>query len=270
MKLAYPIGTPETKSKMLAYTGDLAEMMRRLKEIGYTGLEPFVRNPLDMDRSAFAKLVEKYGFDIAAVGTGPVVSDDKLTFTAADESVRKAAIQRAKDIAVFAADFGSQMNVGKLRGEIDPQQPELSWRRMNEAFDEVCEFAAKRNTVITLEPQNQFVINNLNSTHAALDWVRERGHDNLRMMLDVFHMNIEDPSFAASMIEARDYTLHLHFADSNRLAPGQGGIPFAEIVRVLKALRYNKYITMEVRQAPDCHTAAERSYEYIRRILREK
>ncbi|MDF2962837.1 MAG: sugar phosphate isomerase/epimerase [Paenibacillus sp.] len=269
MKLAYPIGTPDTKGRMLAYTGNVSEMLADLKAIGYTGLEPFVRNPEDMNVSEFAGLVDKYGFEIAAVGTGPVVAEDKLTFTAKEESVRETAIQRAKNVVQFAARFGSQVNVGKLRGEIHPGLEVQSWLWMKEAFLQVCDYAARNNVKITLEPQNQFVINNLNSTQQALSFLKDVNTDNLFLMLDVFHMHMEDKSIAASMIEARDVTLHIHFADSNRFVPGKGGIHFAEVIGVMKALNYNRYITMEVNQTPNSRAAAEQAYNYVHALIKE-
>lgn len=270
MKLAYPVATPDTTSQMLAYRGELAPMLDTLQEIGYTGLEPFVRNPAEMNVAAFSREVERRGFDIVAVGTGPIPAEDKLTFTDRNAEIRRAAIERAKAVIDFAATFGSQMNVGKLRGDIHPGLESESWQRMKEAFSEVCDYAARRAVPITLEPQNQFVINNLNSTQSALKFLTELGHGNLYVVLDVFHMHMEDKSPAASMIEARDVMLHVHFADSNRAAPGRGGINFTEAVRVLKALKYDRYITIEVHQFPDCRTAAAQSYRYVERLIREE
>jgi sugar phosphate isomerase/epimerase len=269
MKLAYPIGTSDTRGPMLAYTGRLPDMLTAIKQIGYTGIEPFVRNPDEMDLSEFSKWVEKLGLEVAAVGTGPVAGEDKLTFTAKEPEIRRAAVERTKAVVRFAAAFDSQVNIGKLRGVIHAGLEAQSWQWMKDALLEVCEYAAKHQVQVTLEPQNQFVINNLNSTRQALDFLQEVGSGQLFLMLDLFHMHIEDKSVAASLIEAREVTLHAHFADSNRLVPGQGNMNYTEIIRVMKALKYDRYITIEANQSPDCRTAAEQAYSYIHALIRE-
>jgi sugar phosphate isomerase/epimerase len=269
MKLAYPFGTPETAAPLLGYRGDPDHVFPLLKDLGYTALEPFVRDPKLFDTRLLQKKAAIYGLEIAAIGTGPVVSDDKLTFTAKDEQVRAEAIRRAKEMAELASLFGCQVNVGKLRGDIDKGQPETSWAWMEEGFRQLCEHADPYGVPITLEPQNKMIINNLNSTQEALAFINRLQIPNLRLMLDVFHMNLEDQSLAASFIEAGDQLVHIHFADSNRLSPGKGNLNFKEIIRILKALKYDRCITLEVSQLPDSFTAAKTGADYLKFIISE-
>src|SRR5688572_21532426 len=109
MKLAYPIATPEVRSPILGLHGDPDEVLPALRDAGYDGIEPFVADPAKFSIEAWARAVEHNGLEVAAVGTGPVVSDDKLTFTDRDESARRAAIVRAKDVVRFAACLGAQV-----------------------------------------------------------------------------------------------------------------------------------------------------------------
>lgn len=270
MKLAYTVGTPDTRGKMLAYCGgSFSEVCARLKDIGYSGLELFVRDPAELDLREISGAIERYSLEIAAVGTGPVVSEDKLTFTSADEAVRATAIKRAKAAVDFAAQFGAQVNVGKLRGDVNAGNPDQSREWMRHAFQAVCSHARAKGVNITIEPQNRFVINNLNTTQQAMAWLHELAIPNLFLMLDVFHMNIEDRSIIASLIEAKEVTIHLHFAENNRGAPGVGHIDFPEIVRALKAMRYDRYISLEIDQIPDSYHAAKASFHYLHSILKE-
>lgn len=267
MKLAYTVCTPDTKGKYLAYRGELKEMFASLKGIGYQGVEAFVRDPREMDQDEFCRLLNSYGLELAAVGTGPIVAEDKITLTSQDESVRNEAIERTKAAIDFAAKLGAQVNLGKLRGNISQGDQAREWR--DQAFKIVCRYAELKNTIITMEPQCRFSIDNLNSTQQALTWVRQQQLSNLFILMDVFHMNIEDKSQAASFIEAKDYNLHIHFADNNRGVPGTGNIDFVDAIRVLKALGYNRYISMEIDQLPDCYSAAKASFEYVNRLIKE-
>ena len=195
MKIAYCVCTPDTKGRYLAYRGELKEMFTSLKEIGYQGVEAFVRDPREMDQVLFFSLLEQSDLELAAVGTGPIVTEDKLTLASPDESIRTEAIKRTK---------------------------------------------------------------------AAVENI-----PNLMLMIDLFHLHIEDKSQAASLIEAKDYNFHVHFADNHRGIPGTGMINFTDAVRVLKALGYNRYISMEVEQTRDCYAAAKACFEYVDQLLKE-
>ncbi len=269
MKLAYTVSTPDTNGKYLAYRGETKVVFSVLKDIGYHGVEAFVRDPREMDQEKFCEALDKYGLALAAVGTGPAAAEDKLTFTSPDPSVRSEAIARAKAAVDFASLLGAQVNIGKLRGEIYKGDPVQAIRLRDEAFKEVCEYAAAKNTYITLEPQCRFAVDNLNSTQEAIAWIRKMNLTHLFLMLDVFHMNIEDRSQAESFILAQDLNIHMHFADNNRGIPGTGNIDFVDAIRVLRALGYKRYISMEIEQDPDCCTAARAAFEYVQRLLSE-
>jgi len=263
VKIAYPFGTPETQSPILGCRGKPEKVFPLLKELGYSGIELFVRNPKDFDASILTRQILQFGLEVVAVGTGPVVSDDGLTFSSGNARVRRDALERGKQIIEFASRFGCQVNVGKMRGDIDPAKPEHSWTWIRGGFLRMCEHAEKYHIPVTLEPQNRMVINNLNRTREALTFIREINLPNLMLMLDVYHMNLEDPSIAAAFIEARDLLHHVHFADSNRRAPGRGNLNFLEIGRVLKALNYSKWITVEINQASDSYREAKFAADYL-------
>ena len=269
MKLAYTVCTPEIKGKYLAYQGEVEDMLISLKNIGYDGIEAFVRDPREIDQERFCTLLKKYELELAAVGTGPIAAEDKITFTSPNPNIRKEAIVRTKAAVDFAAKMSSQVNVGKLRGDINKGEPDLAREWRDQAFREVCDYAATKKVDITLEPQCRFSVDNLNSTQEALAWVKQQQLPNLFIMLDVFHMNIEDRSQAASFINGKDYNIHIHFADNNRGRPGTGKIDFVDAIRVLKALGYNRYISMEIEQSPDCYTAAQESYKYVSSLIIE-
>ncbi|KUO62538.1 MAG: xylose isomerase [Gracilibacter sp. BRH_c7a] len=270
MKLSYTVCTPDTSGKYLAYRGELKEMFASLKDIGYQGVEAFVRDPRDMDQDEFCRLLADSGLELAAVGTGPMAAEDKITFTSSDDKVRNESIERAKAAVDFAARLGAQVNIGKLRGDVNKGDSVSAREWRDKAFKTVCEYAALKNTVITLEPQCRFAVDNLNSTQEALSWVKRQQLSNLFIMMDVFHMNIEDKSQAASFIDGKDYNIHVHFADNNRGIPGTGKIDFVDAIRVLKALGYNRYISLEIEQIPDCYRAAKAGFEYVNRLINEE
>ncbi|MCG7334725.1 sugar phosphate isomerase/epimerase [Sporosarcina sp. ACRSM] len=264
MKLAYPFLTEETENPSLGFRGDPEEIFPLLKELGYDGIEPLVRNPNKIHTSSFEKFIHHFDLDVAAIGTGPVVSDDKLTFTAKDDSVRKEAQKRARGIVEFASLFGCPVNIGKLRGDIDGDQSEQSWQWLRQGIEQVCEHAEKYGIRIALEPQSKKVINNLNSTQQGLAFIREMDFENLFLMLDVYHMNLEDESIETSFREANGSFIYIHMADSNRQAPGKGNLNFQKIIQLLNELNYQGFMTPEIMQAPDSYREAKAAIDHLR------
>jgi sugar phosphate isomerase/epimerase len=268
MRLAYPIATPEVRSGILGMKGPLTGVLPALRDAGYDGIEPFVADPEKFDAEAWAREVERSGLAVVAVGTGPCVSDDGLTFTSRNEAVRRAAVERAKAVVHFAALLRSQANIGKLRGEISSEQPAQSWAWMREAFAEVCDEAAKHGVVVTLEPQSRGIINNLNTTKAALEFVAEMRRPNFRLMLDTFHMEAEGEDIAAGIraVAASDQLLHMHVADTARKVPGAGSIDFRAVLGALRSVGFDRGVTVEVKQEPDMLGAAQSAAAFLRQI----
>ncbi|GHU34943.1 hypothetical protein AGMMS50256_29350 [Betaproteobacteria bacterium] len=104
------------------------------------------------------------------------------------------------------------------------------------------------------------------TTQQTVAWIRELNMPNIRIVLDVFHMQIEDACIPASFIDAADLLFHVHFADTNRECPGTGSIDFATVLHILKTLKYEAFIAMEVKQAPDSETAARRAINYVKTL----
>jgi len=269
MKLAYPIATPEVRAAILGAKGPLEEILPALRDAGYDGIEPFVADPAKFPSEAWARAVERSGLTVVAVGTGPCVFDDALSFTAEDASTRRSAIHRAKAVTRFAARFGAQVNIGKLRGEVGTMRSEVAWQRMHAALTEVCAEAAQHGIAVTLEPQGRPTIDNLNTTRSALDFIARLALPNLKVMLDTFHMAVAGEDIAAEMraVAASGQLLHVHFADTGRKTPGEGEIDFGSAWAALRAAGYQRAITLEIKQEPDALAAARRAAQYLRSHL---
>jgi len=263
---SYTVATPDTKTKGLAWSGDPEFICGKLREIGYQGVEFFIRDPAELDPVWYKHLLARNNLAAAAVGTGLVSGEDGLSLTNPEPKGRRAAIERAKAVIDFAAVLDCQVNIGKFRGEWKHSPNAREW--MEEAFLEIAEHAQKKGIFITLEPQNRFTIDNMTTVHESVTWLKKMNLPSLRVMLDVFHMQIDEACIPACFIEAADLLLHVHFADTNRGCPGTGSIDFAMILHILKAMGYNRYISMEIKQTPDSEGAARQALEYAHMLVR--
>ena len=270
IKLGYFVATPELRidETVTAYQGDMQTAFHKLSELGYDGAELMILDPDFVDRDRVEQLSREYDIEIPVLCTGEVYGQGRLSFMDPDQSIRTEAILRMKKIIDFAAPFGAQVNIGRLRGQLSmeiPKETSLAW--MYAAFEEVTDYAAERGVTIILEPVPYLFCNNINSTLDGIAVVRRMGRENFRLMADIFSMNLEDVSMERSFNDAKPYLTHIHVCDSNRLAPGRGNLDFGKIVNMIKATGYAGYISAEINQHPDQDIVIEEAVNVLRPLL---
>lgn len=118
-------------------------------------------------------------------------------------------------------------------------------KRSIESLQAVAEKAAACRITCCLEVVNRFEQYLLNCVDEAVDFVREIDNPWIRLLLDSFHMNIEEDSFYEAIVTAGPYLKHFHIGESNRKTPGRGHIDWQEIAAALKAADYQGHIVME-------------------------
>ena len=269
MKLSYMVATPEIESSnVLAYKGEFEYILEKIVEWGYQGVELMVKNPGKFNKDKIEQLIHRYNLEVPVICTGEVFGEDGLSFMDIDKIVRKLAIKRTKEIIEFAARFKAQVNVGRLRGHF---VKEVERKKLLDyalfGFEECINYAEKYNVCIILEPITSLITNFINTTQEGIQFVQKINRKNFRLMLDLFHMNIEDSSIYGSIIEARKYVNHIHICDNNRLAPGWGHLNFPEIIGALKAIGYNGFLSAEILQIPDQESAAEHTVKCLSMLV---
>ena len=110
-------------------------------------------------------------------------------------------------------------------------------------LDKLTSIAKDNNIDLVLEPLNRYSTPYCCNYKDAL-FLLDKSPD-LQLMLDTFHMNIEEDSYSDIILQAKNRLVHMHFADNNRKMPGEGHIDFETIVKSLKKIAYNGYISFE-------------------------
>ena len=126
-----------------------------------------------------------------------------------------------KDIIDLATDFGQMVNIGRVRGRIGRQRRQEAENLFIEMARDLCLYAAPKNVTLILEAVNRYEIDFINSVKEGVELMRKVNMTNMKLMPDVFHMNIEDKTIGGELAKYIDYVAYIHLADSNRLAPGQ-------------------------------------------------
>ncbi|MCJ7583285.1 MAG: sugar phosphate isomerase/epimerase, partial [Anaerolineales bacterium] len=128
-----------------------------------------------------------------------------------------------------------------------------------------CSAVAHPNGIrLALEPINRYETMLVNTAAQGLELIERVGADNLGLLLDTFHMNIEEPVIEESIRLCGDRIFHFHVADSNRWVPGAGHLDFKSILRTLNAAGYSGWVSGEFLPKPDAETAARQNIAYLR------
>lgn len=266
MKIGLAVSTADAlPSAFVAMRDDLGCCIDRCADLGYDGVELALRHPSQVDVRRIKQRLAATGLEVPCISSGQVFAADRLYFTHPDPAVRNQAVERVADMIRLAAEFGAMVNTGRVRGVVhDGEAPETARQRYLDCIRRCADVAEPIGVELIVEPVNRYEVNFINNCTEGLEIVRASGRRCVRLMPDLFHMNIEDASFRDALTAAREYIGYVHVADSNRLAPGWGHMPFDEIFGILKDVGYNGWITAEILPQPDPDSAARQAARFLR------
>src|SRR5262249_53248910 len=135
------------------------------------------------------------------------------------------------------------------------------------ALFKLDEHAADLGTVLLYEPLNRYETNLVNTLADGVQFLTGMATRSVKLLADLFHMNIEEASIPDALRAAGRHVGHVHFADSNRRAAGMGHTDFAAAVKALREVGYAGYLSAEVFALPDSDAAAKQTIESFRSVV---
>ena len=268
MKFSACLSYEQTSFKAVPFSGLLEENIKTIADIGFDGVELAVRDPLRVEADALEKIVKQCKVAIPALGTGQAWGEDKLSFTSDSKEIRKLAIDRVLSHIPLAERFNSVIIIGLIRGIVNEKiDTKILLEQLHEALYKICIRADAVGVRVAFEPINRYETSLLNTVEEGIKFISTLGVSNLGMLLDTFHMNIEEPSIENSIIRAGKSIYHFHYADSNRQEPGAGHIDFASVFRVLQNTGYEGFISGEHMGGSNPLASVTRGFKYIKNIV---
>lgn len=270
MKTGFVISLlPTPPSAPFLFSGRLEEGLKAAAQMGFQGVELNILDPGAEDGPALRALLRGYGLEMCTIATGQAYGRHGLSLSHLDADIRRRALERLRSHAELATLLESPVTVGLIRGILsgDAGQQAEGRARALEGLHSFAAYASTLGVTVYLEALNRYECNFVNTVAEGLQTLQEIGASNLYLLADVFHMNIEEVDMGASLLGAGKRLGYVHFADSNRWAPGNGHTDFAPILRALRQIGYNRYVTVEICPRPDDLTAAQRSAEFLQRHL---
>ncbi len=228
---------------------DYQEYIERVARLGFDVLEISCAALKDMPKEQMDQLkaeAKAQGVTLTA-GYGPSASEN---LGSADESVVKNGIAFYTDILKKLEYLDIHTIGGGIYSywPVDYSKPidkEGDWARSVKNVRTVAKIAGECGVDYCLEVLNRFEGYLLNTSKEALQFVEEVDVPAAKIMLDTFHMNIEEDSMVDAIMTAGDKLGHFHVGENNRRCPGKGNMPWAEIGQALRRVGYDKNVVME-------------------------
>ena len=272
MKYSLCITTPEVKAvlPLAMLKGSFMDKTEKASNYGYTGVELMTVEPLKVDVSFIMDSLLSRGLEISAVSSGAVLSTTGLSLLAEDEKTRAAAGKRLSELIQFAGRTGAKIvTIGSFRGRASSVGGiGNAYRILSEVLKDASSEAESLNVNIALEPINRFDSDFLHTADETAGFIENTGCGNLGILLDTFHMNIEESSFAGCMekVLLTGNLYHIHIGDSNRMPPGKGHIDFTSIIKTLRKYSYKGYLSAELLAGDFPDERAEETINSMRKI----
>lgn len=252
MKYSIVLSTHQTSFAAVAFKGSAADNIRLAAQAGYDGVELAVRDASLVDAGEMKRAAEAEGVVIPAIGTGQVWGEERLSLSAEDPQVRDRAVDRIRRHVELAAELDAVVIIGLVRG-VKPEKADretaVGW--MTENLRRVSDAAEKAGVQIAVEAINRYETDYVNTASQGLELIDRVGSSSLGILLDTFHMNIEERDMAGSIRQVGDRLFHFHVADSNRWYPGNGHIDYVEMLRTLREIGYGGFVSGEFLPLPD-------------------
>ena len=257
----------EAKGGPFVFWDDLAAGCEKAATLGFDAVEIFAPSASAIDRKALQRLLDHHQLKVAAVGTGAGWVIHKWQLCHADGGIRRQAREFIRQLIEVGCEFNAPAIVGSMQGRIEgavSRTQAVEWLR--EALEDLGEHAAQRQQPLLFEPLNRYETNLCNSVGDAVALLKTLRTQNIKILADLFHMNIEEASIAAALRAAGPFIGHVHFADSNRRAIGFGHTEMGSVMKTLRDIGYAGYLSAEILPLPDSEAAAHQTIEAFRQL----
>jgi len=218
----------------------LAETAARLAGFGYDGLE--LKGDLKLyDPAEVKAILDDHGLAVLSL------TPQDVDLPHPDAEVRAQAVDYYLRLLDFAAEVGARM-VG-CHGAVGRIRPATAYEQEYVNFvvgvQRIAERAQELGLQLAIEVLNRYESHLLNTAEEAVRFVEEVGTPNVGLLLDAYHMNIEEADLGSAIRAAGEHLFLFHAADSNRQAVGRGHTDFAGIIRALQDIGYDGAIIVE-------------------------
>jgi D-psicose/D-tagatose/L-ribulose 3-epimerase len=225
----------------------VAELAPHVKAMGFDWFEIPLESLDDMDHARGGQILRDLELGVSAcAAVGP---DRDLIHP--DESIRLNGAEYIRQAIVATQALGATNLIGPMYSAVGrtwQQTPEERAHDLDllvKTLRELAAFAADHGVVLCLEPLNRFETSFINLAEQMIEAVDRVDHPACQIMLDTFHMNIEERSLGAAIRSVGPRLKHVHTCENDRGAPGSGHVPWNDVAQALKDIGYDGPVVIE-------------------------
>jgi len=226
---------------------DKLDIAQHVADLGFDILEICIEDPALVSASAINAAAQAAGVEISVCGAfGP---DRDVSHE--DPAMRERGLEYLRFCIDLAAEVGSPHVAGPMysatgKARLLPEDQRSQQRQWAaESLRAAGEYAAERGVRLAIEPLNRFETDLVNTTAQGVDLCERIGLDNVGLLLDTFHMNIEEKDIATALRQAGDRVFHFHACENDRGAPGSGHVEWEAVHRALDDIGYAGAVAIE-------------------------
>jgi D-psicose/D-tagatose/L-ribulose 3-epimerase len=222
------------------FSNDTLDLIDKVAAMHFDFIEICIEDPAKIDTDRIAKRLQKAG--IRALVCGAFGTDRDVS--ADDPALREKAKRYIGQCVDIAAALGAPMVAGPMysaTGKVAVVSLEKrcqQWAWATENLREAADHAASRGVKLAIEPLNRFETDLINTVDQGVKLVSSIGRKNVGLLLDTFHMNIEEHSVPDAIRQAGSHLFHFHACANDRGIPGKDHLPWAEIKIALTSIGY--------------------------------
>jgi D-psicose/D-tagatose/L-ribulose 3-epimerase len=229
------------------FTNKSFHLIKKVKDWGFDTIEIAIEDPTHVDPALLKKILADNGLACgsvcAAVGPGRDFRGSKHE--------QQTSMDYMKGLLDMMPVFGATVLVGPLYSSVGRAEPKTDdefkqqWDAVVKNLKELSAYAAERKVRLAIEPLNRYETDFINTCDQVLKLVDDIGHDAAGILLDTYHMNIEEKNSAAAIRAAGRKLYHFHACGCDRGTPGNDHIEWDSIVAALKEINYNGIAVIE-------------------------
>lgn len=219
----------------------------RIRDLGFDAIELPVEEPGDWNPQRTAELLQDLGLEAtvcAVMAPGRDFLDDDPEVVEATHSYIRYCVDAVHALGggiVAGPIYSPTGKTWRIRAE----ERERLAGKLVESLKPFGDYASERGVQLALEPLNRFETSFINTTEQAMEVVEAVGSPAVGLLLDTFHMNIEEKSFAEAIHIAGSSLFHFHACGNDRGAPGDDHIDWAETSSTLEEVGYGGHLCIE-------------------------
>lgn len=222
-------------------------LVERVRDMGFDAIEICVEDPQTIGVASIRSALGKSGLRATVCGAfGP---DRDLS--SEEPGPREGGLRYLERCVEIAQGLGAPAVIGPMYSAVGktrllgPAEREAQWQLAVEGVRRAADFAAGKGVALAVEPLNRFETDLLNTVEQAMRFLQRVDRANVGLLLDTFHMNIEEVSIPDAIRRAGDRLFHFHACANDRGTPGRDHLPWPAIVQALRDIRYDGPVVIE-------------------------